>query len=106
MMRCRFVLLIIVAALAAPAFGQNQQAPRIPRMSDGKPNLTGLWQTLGTANWDIRDHIAQPGPFFQLGAVGAMPVTFCRKGWIPMVVTTRFCSVSITEIESLFPFAT
>jgi len=71
-MRCRFVILIILAVFAIPALGQTQ-TPRIPRMPDGKPNLTGLWQALGTANWDIRDHIAQPGPFIQLGAVGAMP---------------------------------
>jgi hypothetical protein len=42
-------------------------------MSDGKPNFTGLWQALGTAHWDIRDHVAQPAPFFQLGALGATP---------------------------------
>src|SRR5215813_13218823 len=53
---------------AAPA-----AAPRIPRMPDGKPNFTGLWQALGSAYWDIRDHSAQPGPFYQLGAIGAMP---------------------------------
>ena len=46
---------------------------QIPRMPDGKPNFTGLWQALGTANWDIRDHSAQAGAFFQLGAIGAMP---------------------------------
>lgn len=42
-------------------------------MPDGKPNLTGLWQAMGTAYWDIQDHGAQPGPFFQLGAIGAIP---------------------------------
>ena len=42
-------------------------------MPDGKPNFTGLWQSLGTAYWDIRDHSAAAGPFFQLGATGAMP---------------------------------
>ena len=59
----------------APA-ARGQAAPsasRIPRMPDGKPNLSGLWQSIGTANWDIQDHSAQPGPFFQLGAVGAIP---------------------------------
>jgi hypothetical protein len=71
-MRRQFGLSIIVTALAIPAFGQAQ-APRIPRMPDGKPNLTGLWQALGTAHWDIRDHIAQPGPVIQLGAAGAIP---------------------------------
>src|SRR6476659_3408556 len=48
-------------------------ATGIPRMPDCKANLTGLWQALGTADWDIRYHSAQAGPFFQLGATGAMP---------------------------------
>ena len=58
-----------------PVHGQTpaRAGTPIPRMPDGKPNFTGLWQALGTANWDIRDHSAQPGPFFQLGATGAMP---------------------------------
>src|SRR5438552_3388318 len=71
-MRGRFTTLVIVLGFAIPALGQTQ-ASRIPRMPDGKPNLTGLWQALGTAYWDIRDHIAQPGPFIQLGAAGAIP---------------------------------
>jgi hypothetical protein len=52
---------------------QNRAASQIPRMPDGKPNFTGLWEALGTADWDIRDHSAAPGPFFQLGATGAEP---------------------------------
>jgi len=71
-MRRRFGISLILAALAIPASGQSQ-APRIPRLPDGKPNFTGLWQALGTAYWDIRDHIAQPGPIVQLGAAGAIP---------------------------------
>ena len=71
-MRRRFGISLILAALAIPASGQSQ-APRIPRLPDGKPNFTGLWQALGTAYWDIRDHIAQPGPLVQLGATGAIP---------------------------------
>ena len=71
-MRRRFGISLILAALAIPASGQPQ-APRIPRLPDGKPNFTGLWQALGTAYWDIRDHIAQPGPLVQLGAAGAIP---------------------------------
>ena len=71
-MRRRFGISLILAALAIPASGQSQ-APRIPRLPDGKPNFTGLWQALGTAYWDIRDHIAQPGPLVQLGAAGAIP---------------------------------
>ena len=66
---------LAIFIMVVPGNGQTPAAgaPRIPRMTDGKPNLTGLWQALGTAYWDIRDHSAQPGPFFQLGAIGAMP---------------------------------
>ena len=42
-------------------------------MPDGKPNLTGLWQAITTADWNVEDHSAQAGPFFQLGAIGAIP---------------------------------
>jgi hypothetical protein len=67
----------LVSLLAAmPAKGQaagSTKATHSIRMPDGKPNLTGLWQTTSTANWDIQDHSAQAGPFFQLGAIGAIP---------------------------------
>src|SRR5712692_11044439 len=65
----------VVPFLAMPSSGQTpaRTVSPVPRMPDGKPNFTGLWQALGTADWDIRDHSAQPGPFFQLGATGAMP---------------------------------
>ena len=60
--------------LASTVYGQAARPnPNVPRMKDGKPNLTGLWQALGTAYWDIRDHSAQQGPFYQLGAIGATP---------------------------------
>jgi len=66
-----FIILSLATMLSA---GQAPAtAPRLPRMPDGKPNLTGLWQALGTAYWDIQDHIAQRGPFYQLGAIGAIP---------------------------------
>src|SRR6266567_52904 len=65
----------VVLFTAIPGNGQTpaRTASQIPRMPDGKPNFTGLWQALGTAYWDIRDHGAQAGSFFQLGATGAMP---------------------------------
>jgi hypothetical protein len=53
------------------AMGQAQTQP-VPRMPDGKPNFTGVWQALGTAHWDIQDHSAQAGSFYQLGAIGAI----------------------------------
>ena len=46
---------------------------QVPRAFDGHPDLSGIWQAAGTANWDLEDHGSEPGPFFQLGAIGAVP---------------------------------
>jgi hypothetical protein len=69
-----FAAFMILSA-ALPGNGQTpaRAASQIPRMPDGKPNFTGLWQALGTAYWDIRDHSAMAGPFFQMGALDARP---------------------------------
>src|ERR1051326_5677741 len=67
--------ILALFVISASSFAQTPAArpAGIPRMTDGKPNFTGLWQSLGTANWDIRDHSALAGPFYQLGATGAEP---------------------------------
>jgi len=66
---------LVVLGLVVPGGvqAQSRSTAQIPRMSDGKPNFTGLWQALGTAYWDIRDHSSHAGAFFQLGATGAEP---------------------------------
>jgi hypothetical protein len=46
---------------------------QIPKAYDGHPDLTGIWQTNSTANWDLEDHGPEAGPFWQLGALGAVP---------------------------------
>src|ERR1700733_14188620 len=43
------------------------------RMPDGHPNLNGIWQAVNTANWNLQDHPAYPGPMWELGAVAAVP---------------------------------
>jgi hypothetical protein len=63
-------------ALVRPIAGQAQssayQAPRLPGTSH--PDMSGIWQTLTTANWDVEDHGAEAGPFpALLGAWGGQP---------------------------------
>jgi hypothetical protein len=60
----------LMAAMPSP--GQTGGA-RIPRMTDGKPNLSGIWQAMGTADWDLEDHSAAATPFWELGSLGAIP---------------------------------
>ena len=64
-MRPRFPSFLVFAALltvyASIAAAQGAAAPAIPRTADGKPDLSGIWQAMNTAAWDIQDHAAQKG---------------------------------------------
>ena len=69
---------VCVSLMLAPPDAPAQTAPvkavaKGPRMTDGKPNLNGVWEAITTANWDIQDHSAAAGPMWQLGAIGAIP---------------------------------
>jgi len=63
-------LATLVAGAAMSVHAQNQAAgaARI----QGKPNLSGLWQAVNEANWDIQAHEARPGPP-QFGALFSEP---------------------------------
>lgn len=81
-------ILIVVAVLTAALHVDGQPGrghTRVPRSTDGHPDLNGIWETIGTANWDLQDHSAQPGPFWQRGAIGAEPagVSVVEGGDIP-----------------------
>ena len=65
--------LITALQLGVIPTGSAAEAYRAPRTADGKPNLNGIWQALNTANWDIQEHAARPGPVVALGAAGAVP---------------------------------
>jgi hypothetical protein len=63
-----YVVLACLLATAAAA----QESP-FPRTRDGKPDLNGIWQTLGDANWNLEPHAAAAGAVDTLGAIGAVP---------------------------------
>jgi len=63
------IVLCFMPALAAgqaPAVG-TQGA--LPRTADGKPNLSGIWQAVNTAAWDLEGHSAQKDVPAGLGVV-------------------------------------
>jgi len=69
-----------------PTGPQFPSAYRAARAADGHPDLNGLWQAFVTANWDLEDHEAQPGPHSELtGAYGAGPAgqSIVEGGEIP-----------------------
>jgi hypothetical protein len=71
-------MIALVSLTALPAVSQQNRTAsgfppyRAPHMADGHPDLNGLWQAFVTANWDVQDHEAQPGPHPEImGAYGA-----------------------------------
>ena len=79
-------LLMTMAVVAAPLNAQSTDFEP-PRLSNGNPDLNGIWQAIGSAHYDIEPHIARhamalregpQGPLpaaevVHLGAVGAVP---------------------------------
>jgi hypothetical protein len=64
--------LAITRMMRAPVEGRAPDA-RMLRTADGKPDLNGIWQAVGSANWNLEDHQARSGPVLELGAVLAVP---------------------------------
>jgi hypothetical protein len=62
-------ILFVTAALVTA----TAQTAQVPRTADGKPNLTGIWQVMNTANWDIQTHPARQGAVIALGAAFSIP---------------------------------
>ena len=54
----------IVALASTPAAGQP-----LPRAPDGTPDLSGIWQAVNSAAWNILPHAANPGVPAGLGVV-------------------------------------
>ena len=80
------LLTALMATYSVPSRAMAQRGA-IPRTSAGKPDMNGIWQAIGSANYDIEPHNARaalamrPGPVIPvparevvgLGAVGAVP---------------------------------
>jgi hypothetical protein len=77
------VTLSITGASGQPAIGDSKpaQAPR-PSRIEGKPNMSGIWQALNEANWDLEAHAARPGAVTQ---PGVYPFDHARVPAAPVV---------------------
>ena len=62
----------LAAAFLISANMSAAQDADIARAWDGRPDLNGVWQAIGTAHWDIQDHTAGAG-LPEMGAIGAIP---------------------------------
>lgn len=67
-----------IAAVSSVMLGMTAveaQAPayRAARTADGAPDISGIWQAINSAQWNIEAHSAAPGAVLELGAAGAIP---------------------------------
>src|SRR5438128_2485523 len=80
-MRTRIGLGILAAGAVASAgslgaviaMSGQSQSTAMSRTADRKPDFTGLWQAMNTANWDLQAHEARRGPVIALGAAFSIP---------------------------------
>ena len=60
--------LIVISGCTQTAVVQDDT----PRAYDGNPDLSGVWQVIGGAHWNLEEHAASPGPK-AMGALAAVP---------------------------------
>jgi hypothetical protein len=73
------MILLVAAAMSSVVLvagvigvtGQTQTNPT-PR-TKSKPDFSGIWQAMNTANWDLLAHEAKRGPVVALGAAFSIP---------------------------------
>lgn len=63
----------LMSTAIAPLSGQQPPAYRAPRGADGHPDLSGIWQALNEANYDIEMHMARPALQVRPGPSGPVP---------------------------------
>jgi hypothetical protein len=66
------VAVVAVAATVVVMRPEGQALTDSPPRIEGRPNLSGIWQAVNEANWDIQAHEARPGPP-QFGALFSEP---------------------------------
>lgn len=72
-------VLAVCSWMPTPASAQPP-GPAFPRAADGRPDFSGIWQVMNTANFDIQDHSAQKGVPAGQGVVEGNDIPYTPAG--------------------------
>ena len=96
-MRTRLFAIVVslaaVAVCATPAAGQA-----LPRTADGKPDLSGVWQAVNTANWNVLSHQAEKDVPAGLGVVEGDEIPY--QAWAAAKQKENFANRSTADPEA------
>ena len=67
------ILAVGVALLAAGAANAQGVLTALPRAANGRPDMSGVWQALNTAHWNLEPHVSAYPVVIELGAQFAVP---------------------------------
>ena len=67
------MLAVGVALLAAGAANAQGVLTELPRAANGRPDMSGVWQALNTAHWNLEPHVSAYPVVIELGAQFAVP---------------------------------
>lgn len=62
-----------VAALAVSTSSADGVLTEIPEAGDGRPDLSGVWQSINSAHWNLEPHVSAYPVLLELGAQFAVP---------------------------------
>jgi len=87
----RYVSVILLLTVSLINIATAADNSSIPRTADGNPDFGGIWQAIGSANFDIEPHAADFGPIVENGAIGAIPagLGIVVGGEIPYTAAAR-----------------
>ena len=89
---------IVVSVVAITAFARPVSGQALPRTADGKPDLSGIWQAVNTANWNILAHGAEKDIPAGLGVVEGDEIPY--QPWAAAKQKENFTNRATADPES------